>query len=142
LAGDSETGTTPPATYSIGSGTLAVNAEKEFDPAAVLLGQPTEMTLYGQNAAGQPVQRLILIDRSDGSVGPFPNNEVTDSMVRDGVTIVDWGAGITWPSGASSVDVTFEYYNVCTDTPLVLYESLDLVGPWTTPNTLPPVSTF
>jgi len=140
LGGDDSPTDTDPGTYTIGSGALDVTAGKSFTPSAVTLGGETRMTLYGRNDADDPVNRLILIDNSDGTA--VPSGDPPHSMWHDGVTIDDWDGPIVWPSGATEADVTFEYLDVSgVDAVAGVYPTYTkTVSGWTGAGTLPPIA--
>ncbi|MFB9618894.1 DUF5979 domain-containing protein [Brooklawnia cerclae] len=82
-------------TYFIGSGDLAASAGKSFSPSAVTSGEDTTLTLTGTNTSSETVNRMIFLDNA------------TD-IFSDGVSVTGWG-NVTWPTGATEADITFEW---------------------------------
>ncbi|MHA7132793.1 DUF5979 domain-containing protein [Oerskovia turbata] len=116
--------TTPSApasdTHQIVPANLTASASKTFAPDQVSAGDPSTVTLTATNA-GTPVTSLSIAEPRPGSSNPFENGLTFTGFGADGE-----GAGVVWPTGATSASVAFALADGSTRT-----------VPATAPGTLP-----
>ncbi|MER7604460.1 DUF5979 domain-containing protein [Nocardioides sp. NPDC127503] len=85
------------AAYTLTSADLDVGAGKSFDPAEVVVGGQSTVTLTGTNASDRTLESMTITEPSSAP-NPFEN----------GLTFTGWTDGVVWPSGATGATVTYQ----------------------------------
>ncbi len=99
-------------TFALVAPALVATTTKSFNPTTVpLAGQRSTATITGTNASNVPVTTLTLADPASGGDQVFGDNALhLVGFGTDGA-----GAGVHWPTGATSATVTLTYQDTSTE---------------------------
>ena len=103
LGGQSATSDPAEDTYRIPPADLAVHASKSFVPDTVKAGDPSTVRLGARNDSEVPLDSMTITEPAGGTTDPFGD----DGLTFTGFGSDGEGAGIQWPTGATSATVTY-----------------------------------
>jgi uncharacterized repeat protein (TIGR01451 family) len=103
---DGETATGPASdTFTLQANTVEVTASKSFDPDLVIAGEPSTVTLGGRNDSPLMIDSMTITEPSSGTFPPE-------------YTFGGFTGGITYPAGATSGTVTFNFSDGTSSDPI------------------------